>query len=83
MIVVVAPPSLCYKPKINKINMVLVDVICKWRHMAQVNAKKISLQDIINTIRKQYTNEIKTYIKDHVHCKYLTKFVKFFQIGFV
>jgi hypothetical protein len=45
--------------------------------------KRIALQDITNTIRKQYTNEIKTYIKDHVHYIYLTKFVKLFQICFV
>jgi hypothetical protein len=41
MIVAVAPPSFCYKPEINRIYMVLVDVICKWRNMAQVNAENL------------------------------------------
>jgi hypothetical protein len=41
MIIAVAPPSLYYKPKINRIYMVLIDVIYKWRHMAQVSAKNL------------------------------------------
>jgi hypothetical protein len=45
--------------------------------------KKIPLQDITSTIREQDTNEIKTYSKNHLHYKYLTKFVEIFQIGFV